>query len=134
MVIARALVCIGSPAVPSLIEALKDGNVPRETARALGEIGDQRAITPLKARLGFLGIFGGEEDRCVRAKIKAAIKMLEGNQLPAPTTHQVVERYSPPPRSPGPAYSSGVRGTVLTLFRIKLSIDRQTSANDSGAV
>ncbi len=44
-----ALIAIGSEAVPALIEALGDGsqNVKRESARALAEIGDPRAIGPL---------------------------------------------------------------------------------------
>ena len=67
--------------MPALIEALKDKDwlVRGKAATALGEIGDTSAITPLKAQLPFLGIFGGEKVGYVRAEIKAAIQKLEGN-------------------------------------------------------
>jgi HEAT repeat protein len=66
--------------VPQLLGALKDKNsgVRYWAADALGEIGDKSAITPLRAQLGFLGIFGGEKDYYVRDKIKDAIRRLEG--------------------------------------------------------
>ena len=80
---ARELAAIKDPiAVPALLEALKDKDewVRIVAAWALGEIGDQKAIAPLRARLnGFLGIFGGERDSDVLDEIKKAIKTLEGN-------------------------------------------------------
>jgi HEAT repeat protein len=49
-VVARALIDIGSPAVPLLLQALSDSDerVVKYAAAALGEIGDFRAIAPLQ--------------------------------------------------------------------------------------
>lgn len=48
-VVAHALVCVGTEAVPALIDALNDPDVfvRRHAAEALAEIGDLRAIDPL---------------------------------------------------------------------------------------
>ena len=52
--------------------------VRQAAAGALQEIGDPKAIAPLRARLnGFLGIFGGERNSDVLDQIKRAIKTLE---------------------------------------------------------
>lgn len=51
--ITGALIQIGAPAVPGLIRALFDDNraVRRAAAKALGKIGDERAVAPLSVSL-----------------------------------------------------------------------------------
>ncbi len=51
--ITSALIRIGAPAVPGLIRALFDDNraVRRAAAKALGKIGDERAVAPLSVSL-----------------------------------------------------------------------------------
>ena len=69
--VAMDLAKLGPPAVPELIRALRDSNwwVRWVAARALGDIGDARAVGPLIAALK-------DEDRDVRYGVAAALGKL----------------------------------------------------------
>jgi hypothetical protein len=70
---ADALGKIGAPSVEPLIKALEDENALRRAvaARALGRIGDPRAVKPLEKTLE-------DKDKEVRTQTKKALKKLQG--------------------------------------------------------
>jgi HEAT repeat protein len=69
-----ALIQIGYPAVPGLVKALFDRNnaVRRASAKALGKIGSERAITPLKVAVR-------DTDPTVRKMCQEALDRLEAS-------------------------------------------------------
>ena len=70
---AAALVAIGAPAMGAVISALgdRDGDVRKRAADVLAEIGDARAIEPLR------GIFS-DEDWYVRKAAEGAVEKIRG--------------------------------------------------------
>ena len=70
---ANALSKIGAPSVEPLIKALEDENALRRAvaARALGKIGDPRAIKPLEKALE-------DKNKEVRTQTRKALKKLQG--------------------------------------------------------
>lgn len=71
----EALIKIGEPAIPALIEVLKvgDWDLRGRTAEALGEIGDKTAIPALTEALK-------DKDKSVRDAAAEALKKLEGKK------------------------------------------------------
>ncbi len=74
-VVVEALVKVGTPAVEPLMAALEndDAGIRQRVIWALGEIGDVRAVAPLKAML---------EDWSVRSSVIEALKKMGGSGLP----------------------------------------------------
>jgi len=74
MAVTGALIQIGYPAVPGLVKALFDRNnaVRRASAKALGKIGSERAITPLKVAVR-------DTDPTVRKMCQEALDRLEAS-------------------------------------------------------
>jgi HEAT repeat protein len=73
MAITGALIKIGNPAVPGLVKALFDKNkaVRRAAAKALGKIGNKRAIKPLEVAVK-------DRDPSVRKMCQEALDRLAG--------------------------------------------------------
>lgn len=74
MAVTGALINIGSPAVPGLVKALFDNNkaVRRASAKALGKIGADRALSPLRVALN-------DSDEAVRRFAHQAIERIEAS-------------------------------------------------------
>jgi HEAT repeat protein len=71
MAITGALIKIGNPSVPGLVKALFDSNkaVRRASAKALGKIGNKRAIKPLQVAIK-------DQDAGVRKMCQQALERL----------------------------------------------------------
>jgi len=72
MAVTASLIAIGAPSVPGLVKALFDPKaaVRRASAKALGKIGSERALTPLRVALR-------DPDQGVRQFVAEAITRIE---------------------------------------------------------
>ena len=97
--IVQAVATLGEPAVPPLIEALRDGDgyVRSGAAEALGKIGDRRAVEPLIAALAPPedSEDGEHVEACVQ--IVTALGLLGDARAIAPLVHWLPAFLDPPP-------------------------------------
>jgi HEAT repeat protein len=97
--IVRTIAALGEPAVPLLLEALRDENgyVRSGAAEALGRIGDRRAVEPLIAALALPEDSEDGEHVEACAQVVTALGLLDDSRAIPPLIHWLPAFLDPPP-------------------------------------